>query len=196
MVKPIKRKLRKYFENMPPIITCAAALNPCFNVSGVDYLIENISRDLEFADDGFATSLTNINKLKEGRDPIMSSEYEQYIKTDFVRGLQPKDYESYDVLGFWKTKENQFPVLSRMALDILSVQASSVASESAFSTSGRILSIRRTRLTAESLEMYASSDGSFDETTRDYKLSSGAEDDETMMELEGLCHTDTAETYY
>ncbi|GJY57445.1 thaumatin-like protein 1 [Tanacetum coccineum] len=36
---------------------------------------------------------------------------------------------------------------------ILSVQASSVASESAFSTSGRILSIRRTRLTAESLEM-------------------------------------------
>ncbi|GKC84987.1 hypothetical protein Tco_1140704 [Tanacetum coccineum] len=35
--------------------------------------------------------------------------------TDFVRGLQPKDYESYDVLGFWKTKENQFPVLSRMA---------------------------------------------------------------------------------
>ncbi|GJZ49188.1 zinc finger BED domain-containing protein RICESLEEPER 2-like protein [Tanacetum coccineum] len=46
-----------------------------------------------------------------------------------------------------------FPVLSRMALDILSVQASSVASESAFSTSGRILSIRRTRLTAESLEM-------------------------------------------
>ncbi|GJR81278.1 zinc finger BED domain-containing protein RICESLEEPER 2-like protein [Tanacetum coccineum] len=179
MVKPIKRKLRKYFENMPPIITCAAALNPCFNVSGVDYLIENISRDLEFADDGFATShqtqsttaegsssqksrdplsrmvhgLTQHKQKKARGDPIMSSEYEQYIKTDFVRGLQPKDYESYDVLGFWKTKENQFPVLSRMALDILSVQASSVASESAFSTSGRILSIRRTRLTAESLEM-------------------------------------------
>ncbi|GJS27611.1 zinc finger BED domain-containing protein RICESLEEPER 3 [Tanacetum coccineum] len=77
----------------------------------------------------------------------------QRAHSNFVRGLQPKDYESYDVLGFWKTKENQFPVLSRMALDILSVQASSVASESAFSTSGRILSIRRTRLTAESLEM-------------------------------------------
>ncbi|GKD44747.1 hypothetical protein Tco_1269392 [Tanacetum coccineum] len=35
----------------------AAALNPCFNVSGVDYLIENISRDLEFEDDGFATTV-------------------------------------------------------------------------------------------------------------------------------------------
>ncbi|GJX95052.1 zinc finger BED domain-containing protein RICESLEEPER 2-like protein [Tanacetum coccineum] len=47
-----------------------------------------------------------------------------------------------------------FPVLSRMAMDILSVQATSVDSESAFSTSGRVLSFRRIRLTPESLEMY------------------------------------------
>ncbi|GKA16160.1 zinc finger BED domain-containing protein RICESLEEPER 2 [Tanacetum coccineum] len=40
-----------------------------------------------------------------------------------------------------------------MAMDIISVQATSVASESAFSTSGRVLSIRRTRLTPASLEM-------------------------------------------
>ncbi|GJR38155.1 zinc finger BED domain-containing protein RICESLEEPER 2 [Tanacetum coccineum] len=46
-----------------------------------------------------------------------------------------------------------YPVLSRMAMDIISVQASSVASESAFSTSGRVLSIRRTRHTPASLEM-------------------------------------------
>nr|GFA91516.1 hypothetical protein [Tanacetum cinerariifolium] len=37
---------------------------------------------------------------------------------------------------------------------ILSVQATSVASESAFLTSGRVLSIRRTKLTPASLEMY------------------------------------------
>nr|GFA95310.1 putative AC transposase [Tanacetum cinerariifolium] len=36
---------------------------------------------------------------------------------------------------------------------ILSVQATSVASESAFLTSGRVLSIRRTKLTPASLEM-------------------------------------------
>ncbi|GJU43195.1 zinc finger BED domain-containing protein RICESLEEPER 2 [Tanacetum coccineum] len=46
-----------------------------------------------------------------------------------------------------------FPVLSLMAMDIISVQAFLVASESAFSTSGRVLSIRRTRLTPASLEM-------------------------------------------
>nr|GFA56377.1 zinc finger BED domain-containing protein RICESLEEPER 2 [Tanacetum cinerariifolium] len=39
-----------------------------------------------------------------------------------------------------------------MAMDLISVQASSVASEFAFSTSGRVFSIRRTRLTPASLE--------------------------------------------
>ncbi|GJZ45080.1 zinc finger BED domain-containing protein RICESLEEPER 2-like protein, partial [Tanacetum coccineum] len=186
---------------MSSIITCSDALNPCFNVSGVDYLIENISRDLEFQDDGFATrsldwfhesfqglynmyytkygtnhtqstsgggsssgvsrdpyarllhGLKGHTKKKARNDPTMSSEYEQYLKADFVSHLHPKDFATFDVLGFWKAKENQFPVLSRMAMDILSVQASSVASESAFSTSGRLLTIRRTRLTPESLEM-------------------------------------------
>ncbi|GKA26553.1 zinc finger BED domain-containing protein RICESLEEPER 3 [Tanacetum coccineum] len=45
--------------------------------------------------------------------------------------------------------ESVFPVLSRMARDILSVQATSVAFELAFPTSGRVL----TRLTPASLEM-------------------------------------------
>nr|GEZ87036.1 putative AC transposase [Tanacetum cinerariifolium] len=46
-----------------------------------------------------------------------------------------------------------FPVLSSMAIDLIRVQASSVASKSAFSTSGRVFSIQRTRLTPTSLEM-------------------------------------------
>ncbi|KAL6513669.1 hypothetical protein OROHE_019529 [Orobanche hederae] len=50
-------------------------------------------------------------------------------------------------------RETQFPVLTAMARDLLTVQASTVASESAFSLSGRVLSIRKTRLTPASLEM-------------------------------------------
>ncbi|GJV45942.1 zinc finger BED domain-containing protein RICESLEEPER 2-like protein [Tanacetum coccineum] len=200
----MKEKLKKYFERMPPIITCAAALNPCFNVHGVEFLIESISTDLELFDDSYATKakkwfndsfegLYNIyytkygnptttesssggggsssrasggnqmtrllNRLKEHKnkkarsDPSLSSEYERYVHSDFVTMLQTTEFETFDVLGFWKAKETMFPVLSRMAMDILSVQATSVASESAFSTSGRVLSIRRTRLTPASLEM-------------------------------------------
>nr|GEX52896.1 squalene synthase [Tanacetum cinerariifolium] len=51
----MKAKLKKYFERMSPIITCAAALNPCFNVQGVKFLIELISTDLDFFDDSYAT---------------------------------------------------------------------------------------------------------------------------------------------
>nr|GEW44668.1 zinc finger BED domain-containing protein RICESLEEPER 2 [Tanacetum cinerariifolium] len=46
-----------------------------------------------------------------------------------------------------------FPVLSRMAIDLINIQASSVASESVFSTSGSVSSIQRTRHTPASLEM-------------------------------------------
>nr|GFC09009.1 zinc finger BED domain-containing protein RICESLEEPER 2 [Tanacetum cinerariifolium] len=90
---------------------------------------------------------------KARNDLTMSSEFERYVNSDFVTHLHPKEFPTFDILGFWKEKETMFPVLSRRAMDLISVQASSVASESAFSTSGRVLSIRRTRLTPASLEI-------------------------------------------
>ncbi|GJY72851.1 zinc finger BED domain-containing protein RICESLEEPER 2-like protein [Tanacetum coccineum] len=128
-------KLKLKYE--PPMK--GSRLNPRFNVNGVEFLIESISTDLEFFDDSYAT--------KAKKSFIDSLE-------DFVIHLQTTEFATFDVLGFWKTKKTMFPVLSRMAMDILSVQATSVASQSAFSTSGRVLSIRRTRLTLASLEMY------------------------------------------
>ncbi|GJY79718.1 zinc finger BED domain-containing protein RICESLEEPER 2-like protein, partial [Tanacetum coccineum] len=81
-----------------------------------------------------------LNRLKEHTnkkarsDPSLSSEYERYVHSDFVTHLQYNEFIAFDVLGFWKAKESIFPVLSCMAMDIISVQATSVASESAFST--------------------------------------------------------------
>ncbi|GJU19888.1 60S ribosomal protein L23a [Tanacetum coccineum] len=144
----------------------------------IEFLIESISTDLKFFDDSYASkakkmvhrlvrrashgnqATTLLRRLKEHKnkkarsDPSLFSEYERYVHSDFVTMLQATKFETFDVLGFWKAKETMFLVRSRMAMDILSVQATSVASESAFSTSGRVLSIRRTRLTPASLEMY------------------------------------------
>lgn len=53
----------------------------------------------------------------------------------------------YDVLSYWRTNAARFPVLSEIARDVLAMQVSSVASESAFSTSGRMLSPHRSCLT-------------------------------------------------
>ncbi|KAD2803999.1 hypothetical protein E3N88_37376 [Mikania micrantha] len=93
------------------------------------------------------------NVTKRARGTSASSELGRYLVTDWISGLTPEEFENFDILAWWKQKETYFPILSAMARDLLSVQASTVASESAFSLSGRVLSIRRTRLTPASLEM-------------------------------------------
>ncbi|GJW78472.1 zinc finger BED domain-containing protein RICESLEEPER 2 [Tanacetum coccineum] len=107
----------------------------------------------------------NSNKLAKN-DHLASNEYERYVTTDFISHLPIDEFASFDVLGFWKAKESMFLVLSRMARDILSVQATSIASESAFSTSERVLSIQRTRLTPAYLEMCMCLNDHLDTTDR------------------------------
>ncbi|GKD65766.1 zinc finger BED domain-containing protein RICESLEEPER 2-like protein, partial [Tanacetum coccineum] len=84
--------------------------------------------------------MTNLlNKLKQSKRAkhyrITTSEYERYVESDFASHLSTEELAGYDVLGFWKSNESTFPVISQMTRDILSVQATSVAFESAFSTS-------------------------------------------------------------
>ncbi|CAN1176862.1 Putative AC transposase [Linum perenne] len=60
--------------------------------------------------------------------------------------------KSYDVLGWWKGVAHKFPVVSEMAKDILAVPISTVASESCFSTGGRVLDNFRSSLTPHVVE--------------------------------------------
>ena len=52
------------------------------------------------------------------------------------------------ILGWWRKKEDTFPLLSRIAKDILSVPATSVPAENTFSRSGRVISPSRCSLAA------------------------------------------------
>jgi len=58
----------------------------------------------------------------------------------------------FDVLAWWRSNSLEYPILSRMARDILVVPASSVASESAFSIGKRVISDDRSRLAPETIE--------------------------------------------
>ncbi|KAL4562119.1 hypothetical protein LXL04_034313 [Taraxacum kok-saghyz] len=60
--------------------------------------------------------------------------------------------KDFDILDWWEKNGLRFPIVARMPKDILSIQMSIVASESAFSTSGRILDEYRTRLTTPIVE--------------------------------------------
>jgi hypothetical protein len=116
--------------------------------------IQNVMRNTSFqANDPDMDVIQDIwddaNKRQRGNTP--SSELGRYMGSNFLSGLG--EFKTFDLLAWWKDKENQFPILAAMARDLLTVQASTVASESAFSTSGRIISIRRTRLTPKAVEM-------------------------------------------
>ncbi|KAF0905092.1 hypothetical protein E2562_000895 [Oryza meyeriana var. granulata] len=67
-------------------------------------------------------------RLDNGAMSSTKSELEKYLAEE---NEEDKDF---DILEWWKDNANRFPVLSRMARDLLAIPISTVASESAFST--------------------------------------------------------------
>ncbi|WVZ79866.1 hypothetical protein U9M48_027394 [Paspalum notatum var. saurae] len=79
-----------------------------------------------------------------------SSSYGRGTRTELDKYLAEEcedEVKTFDILAWWKGQSSRFPVLSRLARDVLAIPISTVASESAFSLSGRILDDFRTSLT-------------------------------------------------
>ncbi|CAN0898810.1 Zinc finger BED domain-containing protein RICESLEEPER 2 [Linum grandiflorum] len=77
-------------------------------------------------------------------------ELEKYLTGE--REQMDKSGKPFDVLGWWKGNEVKYSVLGAMAKDILVVPISTVASESCFSTGGRVLDDFRSSLTPQIIE--------------------------------------------
>ncbi|KAJ0904712.1 putative HAT dimerization domain, ribonuclease H-like superfamily [Helianthus annuus] len=61
-------------------------------------------------------------------------------------------YESFDLLLWWKINREKYKILAKVARDVLAVPVSTVVSESAFSTGGRILDPFRSSLSPKTLQ--------------------------------------------
>lgn len=90
--------------------------------------------------------------LQETTSQDSTNELEVYLeeKVETSKGILGSDY---DVLSWWRRNSVKFPVLSQVARDTLTIQVSSVASESAFSTSRRVLDPQRSYLTHYMVEV-------------------------------------------
>ena len=77
----------------------------------------------------------------------VKSELDKYLLED-----QEPESEDFDILSWWKVNSPRFPVLSQLARDVLAIPMSSVASECAFSTGGRILDPFRSSLTPKCVQ--------------------------------------------
>ncbi|WVZ56860.1 hypothetical protein U9M48_007332 [Paspalum notatum var. saurae] len=79
-----------------------------------------------------------------------SSSYNRGSRSELEKYLAEEcedDTKKFDILAWWKGQSSRFPILSRLARDVLAIPISTVASESAFSTCGRIMDDFRTSLT-------------------------------------------------
>ena len=76
------------------------------------------------------------------------NEVDRYLVDESVNPKTP----SFEVLLWWKDNANRYSILSLIARDILAIPISTVASESAFSTSGRILDSFRSSLSPKMVE--------------------------------------------
>jgi hypothetical protein len=59
-----------------------------------------------------------------------------------------KIIKDFDILGWWKVNGIKYPILAEIARDVLAIPISTVASESAFSTGGRVLDCFRSSLSS------------------------------------------------
>ncbi|PRQ18120.1 putative HAT dimerization domain, ribonuclease H-like domain, hAT-like transposase, RNase-H [Rosa chinensis] len=75
---------------------------------------------------------------------VVVHEVDQYLDAP----LEPIDDEDcFDILCWWKINGPKFPGLAALARDVLAIQTSTVASESCFSTGGKVIDTFRSSLT-------------------------------------------------
>lgn len=89
--------------------------------------------------DLFVSNTTNTDSTKSELDIFLDEP------------LLPRSND-FDILAWWNANSTKYPSLQKVARDVLAIPVSTVASESAFSTSGRFVSPHRNRLHPNTLE--------------------------------------------
>ena len=71
----------------------------------------------------------------------------------FIDEWELKRNEDFDILGWWKSNGLKYLILQRIARDILAILVTTIASESTFSISGRLLSPHHNKLHLKTIEV-------------------------------------------
>ncbi|KAH9768573.1 hypothetical protein KPL71_011654 [Citrus sinensis] len=85
--------------------------------------------------------------VNNGDCAVVADELDSYLDEKVIPRM-----EDFNILSWWKTNANRYPTLARIARDILAIPITTVASESAFSTGGRVVSPHRNKLHPSTLE--------------------------------------------
>ncbi|KAJ3699510.1 hypothetical protein LUZ61_003215 [Rhynchospora tenuis] len=161
MASKMLPKWERYWTSANTLLAIACVMDPRCKLTVVEYnfkLIYPENHEWSQASGSGASSSATVNDIRAGLKTLLAekntaepvkSELEQYL-TEPLDGTSLE--VSFDILAWWKLKVTIYPVLARLTRDILAVPASTVASKSTFSTSGRTLSAMRNSLNNESIQ--------------------------------------------
>ncbi|CAN0902997.1 Putative AC9 transposase [Linum grandiflorum] len=82
-----------------------------------------------------------VSRMKKSKTSSVTAKLDAYLNEDIL----PRTAD-FDILMWWKINGPNYPILQEIARDILAVPVTSVASELAFSSGGRLLDPHRSRL--------------------------------------------------
>ncbi|XP_022890544.1 zinc finger BED domain-containing protein RICESLEEPER 1-like [Olea europaea var. sylvestris] len=162
VVRSMELKFCKYWEELPSLFLLASegqrsstsqssfSRNITTNPENLwNYLDSNTSAP-SFSSSSSSSTSRAINI--DGTNLEISSELARYMCVDVRSVLQPHELQEFSLLNWWRCNERQYPIVSKIARDLLTPPVSTVASEAAFSLGGRVLSDERSRLKEDILE--------------------------------------------
>ncbi|GJU19766.1 zinc finger BED domain-containing protein RICESLEEPER 2-like protein [Tanacetum coccineum] len=131
---------------------CRNALKELFN----DYKRIYLDQHLKNSTSSSRKNMAGVKRRKavSGIAKETKSELDRYLTEEIEGDSTYFESENFTVLGWWKKRSLTFPILSLVARDILAIPVSAMASESTFSTGGRVLDSFRTSLTPQIVEAF------------------------------------------
>ncbi|RYR58259.1 hypothetical protein Ahy_A05g023909 isoform A [Arachis hypogaea] len=141
----IKWSFEKLYEKEDAEFLTSKVKETLFRVFDSYRLFGEIStQELEAHETSFAMEFEKEMQFNESAN---KNEVELYL----MEALE-KSGVQFDILNWWKVNSTKFPILGLIARDVLAMPVSTVASESAFSTGGRVLNNYRSSLTPMTAE--------------------------------------------
>ncbi|CAN1331093.1 Zinc finger BED domain-containing protein DAYSLEEPER [Linum perenne] len=116
-----------------------------------DPFISNMASNMLFKFDKYWSSIHDVLAVAAVFDPRCSEDAGTELDSYLFAKVLPRT-EDFDVLLWWKANALTYPTLAMIARDVLAVPVTTVASESAFSYGGRLVSPSRSRLCSDTVE--------------------------------------------
>ena len=135
------------------IESCKRILHDLYNYYASIYNLGTSSNNAPFEGvqtyDPFICNILN----SQNQFATSSSSTRQSMEVDDYLCRHFEFQEDHEILKWWRQKSGKFPILAKIAKDILAIPASTIASKSAFNAGRRVLDKKRYRLGPNTIQM-------------------------------------------